>query len=94
MRISRVRRGWRVALELPHETRFTLLEHAALATSGDLARGGDVDGRPRSHVIDPRTGEALAARPRRASALAFRGAIPPSEAMPWRRWCRIHDRTS
>lgn len=72
--------GWRVGLAglggeaNPQGGFVLLLEHAALATSGDLARGGEVDGRPRSHVIDPRSGQALDAGARLVSVLAPRGA--------------------
>jgi len=77
--------GWLVAIDAPPDLAggagaagdrgrvAVRIAHAALATSGDLARGGVVDGAPRSHVLDPRTGVALPASPRRASALVTRG---------------------
>jgi thiamine biosynthesis lipoprotein len=76
--------GWLVALDEPAEldrpARAVLLAHGALATSGDRARGGDVGGVARSHLIDPRTGAALDARPRRASAVAASGALADAAA--------------
>jgi thiamine biosynthesis lipoprotein len=69
--------GWLVAIADPSgaPARAVRLAHAALATSGDLARGGEVDGVPRSHLVDPRSGLALMGRPRVASALAPSGAL-------------------
>jgi len=38
------------------------LAHGALATSGDLERSFELDGRRFSHILDPRSGEALTER--------------------------------
>ena len=69
--------GWRVALASPAGGADTavLVCDRAVSTSGDLARGGEVQGAAVSHLIDPRTGEALAARPRSATAIARAGAL-------------------
>jgi thiamine biosynthesis lipoprotein len=68
--------GWLVALASPAGAPAVAVRvrDASVSTSGDLARGGDVAGTPVSHLIDPRTGQALAARPRIASAVAPDGA--------------------
>jgi thiamine biosynthesis lipoprotein len=56
--------GWRI--ELPPldasnapPTRYVLLSHAGLSTSGDLFQRLEINGRRYSHLIDPRTGMAL-----------------------------------
>ncbi len=69
--------GWLVAIADPSggPAPAIRLAHRALSTSGDLARGGEVDGRLRSHLIDPQSGAALAASPRAASVLASSGAL-------------------
>jgi FAD:protein FMN transferase len=56
---------WRVAIEWPDGSRerapVVVLEDAAVATSGDYRKAWtDREGRRRSHVIDPRTGEPIA----------------------------------
>jgi thiamine biosynthesis lipoprotein len=56
---------WRVAIEWPDGARekalVVALEDAAVATSGDYRKSWtDGQGRRRSHVIDPRTGEPIA----------------------------------
>lgn len=63
-------RGWKVAIAGldsadPLEDRASAeleLAHAALATSGDLERSFELGGRRFSHILDPRTGEALTER--------------------------------
>ncbi len=57
-------KGWKVAIAtLPGEpkkpSRFLLLENAAVSTSGDAEQYLEVDGKRYSHLIDPRTGQAL-----------------------------------
>lgn len=57
--------AWRVAVEWPDGSReralVVALRDAAVATSGDYRKAWtDRDGRRRSHVIDPRTGEPIA----------------------------------
>jgi len=57
------KKGWRVALiGLQEETKpeFLWLANAAVATSGDLYQFLEVDGMRYSHIVDPRTGRALA----------------------------------
>jgi thiamine biosynthesis lipoprotein len=56
---------WRVAVEWPdraqERTLVVELENAAVATSGDYRKAWtDAQGRRRSHVLDPRTGEPIA----------------------------------
>ncbi len=58
------KRAWRVELLLPsagpEEPRAVIeLCRAAVATSGDLYRGAEIDGRRYSHLVDPQTGLAL-----------------------------------
>lgn len=75
------RAGWRVAIAgldsgVPAEDRAAtelLLAHAALSTSGDLARFFEHAGVRYAHILDPRTGRALTER-RLASVLAPSGA--------------------
>jgi thiamine biosynthesis lipoprotein len=57
--------AWRVAIEWPDGSReralVIALEEAAVATAGDYRNAWtDRQGRRRSHVIDPRTGEPIA----------------------------------
>jgi thiamine biosynthesis lipoprotein len=56
---------WRVAIEspdgAPERALVIALEDAAVATAGDYRNAWtDADGRRRSHIIDPRTGEPIA----------------------------------
>ena len=54
--------GWSLALQSPFEDEpplACLLAGGAVATSGPAYRGSDIDGVRYSHLIDPRTGEAL-----------------------------------
>lgn len=69
--------GWLVALAGPPggADGAVRLAWQSVATSGDLARGGLVGAEPVSHIVDPLTGAALAARPRTASAVAREGAL-------------------
>lgn len=58
-------RGWRVEIRpLGDETaRVALvLENAAVATSGDAFQALELEGTRYSHIVDPRTGRALATR--------------------------------
>jgi thiamine biosynthesis lipoprotein len=58
--------GWRVALwggvGAPDRREAVALERAALATSGDAFQALEIGSERRSHVLDPRTGEAQAGR--------------------------------
>src|SRR5262249_2868104 len=59
--------AWRIELGAVTEeggaARGTLLlARAAVASSGDLLRGADIDGARRSHILDPRTALALTTR--------------------------------
>ena len=68
-------RGWRielVGLEAAGESGE--LVRAALSTSGDLERYVELAGKRYSHVVDPRTGEALSER-RLVSVLAPSGIL-------------------
>ncbi len=56
---------WRDAVEWPDQSRERALvielEDAAIATSGDYRKAWkDAEGRRRSHILDPRTGEPIA----------------------------------
>ncbi len=56
--------GWQIELAPLDLTnappaRFALLQHAALATSGDVFQHVEIDGRRYSHIVDPRTGVGL-----------------------------------
>ncbi len=57
-------RGWRIEVA-PLDTtnappaRFVSLNHAAIATSGDLFQRLEIEGRRYSHIVDPRTGIGL-----------------------------------
>jgi thiamine biosynthesis lipoprotein len=58
------RKGWRIEIAPLDATnappsRFVLLRHAALASSGDLFQHVEIDGVRYSHIIDPRTGLGL-----------------------------------
>lgn len=57
------RAGWLIgvaALEPGGKpSRFLLLQRAAIATSGDMWQYVEIGGRRYSHLVDPRTGEAL-----------------------------------
>ena len=56
--------GWRFNLSSLDATnapasRFLLLKHAAISTSGDLYQRLEIDGKRYSHIVDPRTGIGL-----------------------------------
>lgn len=58
------KKGWRI--ELPPldasnapPTRFVVLSHVGISTSGDLFQRLEINGRRYSHIIDPRTGIGL-----------------------------------
>jgi len=58
--------GWRIGIA-PIEaagppTRILVLKNTAVATSGDLWQYVEIRGRRYSHIIDPRTGQALSER--------------------------------
>ncbi len=69
---------WRVAVEAPEAAKVAAvleLEDAAVATSGDHREAWtDPQGRRRSHVLDPRTGEPI------AHALAVATVVHPDGA--------------
>lgn len=61
------RPGWRIGLEQPDRPEapareFLVLSRAAVATSGDLYQHVEIGGVRYSHIIDPRTGQALTNR--------------------------------
>ena len=58
------KKAWRIELaplDAPNAppTRYVLLNHRALATSGDLFQRLEIDGKRYSHIVDPRTGIGL-----------------------------------
>jgi len=55
------RAGWRIEGDpkRPQRSLFDLIAHAAIATSGPSAQFVEIGGVRYSHVIDPRTGDAL-----------------------------------
>jgi thiamine biosynthesis lipoprotein len=59
--------GWTIGIasfESPQKlpTRYLLLHDAAVSTSGDVEQHVEIGGKRYSHIIDPRTGQALAGR--------------------------------
>lgn len=59
--------GWTIALNSPGETNrlqseYLLLSHANVSTSGDASQYVEVEGIRYSHLVDPRTGQALTRR--------------------------------
>lgn len=51
--------GWPVRVDIGEESFALRIQNEALATSGDLYRHFELDGVRYSHLIDPRTGQAL-----------------------------------
>jgi len=59
--------GWVVAIapldpQRPDESPRLLLANAAVSTSGDAEQFVEIDGQRFSHIVDPRTGQALRGR--------------------------------
>jgi thiamine biosynthesis lipoprotein len=58
--------GWKIAIEplssAAQPERYLLLTHAAVSTAGDAHQHVEIDGKRYSHIIDPRTGQALVGR--------------------------------
>lgn len=59
--------GWRIGiapLESPEKkpTRYLRLHDAAVSTSGDVEQHVEIGGKRYSHIVDPRTGQALVGR--------------------------------
>ena len=54
--------GWPITLELAGGTRDITLHDAAVSTAGDTEQFVEIDGVRYSHIIDPRTGQALTTR--------------------------------
>ncbi len=70
-------RGWRVEIRPLGDERASValvLENAAVATSGDAFQALVIGGTRYSHIVDPRTGRALATRTS-ASVVARDGAL-------------------
>jgi len=59
-------RGWKVAIapldKAATESRFVLLQHAAVSTAGDAEQFVEIDGKRYSHIVDPHTGLGLTRR--------------------------------
>jgi thiamine biosynthesis lipoprotein len=66
--------GWTVALEELGPRAALTLADGAVATSGDRFQGWELEGLRRSHLVDPRTAEALVGA-RSAGVLATDGAL-------------------
>jgi thiamine biosynthesis lipoprotein len=89
------RAAWLVRLETPGEPLSLELVDAAVATSGDAYRFVELEGVRYSHIIDPRTGRALAQQATvsvialdgmTADALASAASVlGPSEGLEWLR---------
>ncbi len=78
---------WRVAVEWPDRARerglVIELENAAVATSGDYRKAWtDAQGRRRSHILDPRTGEPVAHGLASATVVARATAPGPTRWPP------------
>lgn len=74
--------GWRVGIAPlgdPNQkpSRYLLLSHAAVSTSGDAEQHVEIDGKRYSHIVDPRTGIGLTDR-RSATVTAPRGILADS----------------
>jgi thiamine biosynthesis lipoprotein ApbE len=74
--------GWKIALNGPGETNrlqeeYLVLSHANVSTSGDASQFVEVDGVRYSHVLDPRTGQALTTR-RQVTVVAAEGMTADS----------------
>jgi thiamine biosynthesis lipoprotein len=58
--------GWKIAIEplgsAAQPERYLLLTHAAVSTAGDAHQHVEIDGKRYSHIVDPRTGQALVGR--------------------------------
>ena len=52
-------RGWTVSIATDSSPRILAIAHAAVSTSGDAEQGVVIGGVRYSHIVDPRTGEAL-----------------------------------
>lgn len=55
------REGWRIGITVTEERekmipRLLMLKNVAVATSGDIYRHSDINGKRYSHIIDPKTG--------------------------------------
>jgi FAD:protein FMN transferase len=71
------RPGWVIGINAPGEKEqimpnLLLLQHIAVATSGDIYQYVEFNGKRYSHIVDPRTGIGLT-RPRNVTAIAADG---------------------
>jgi thiamine biosynthesis lipoprotein len=76
--------GWKIALNSPGETKtfqpeYLVLSHANVSTSGDASQFVEVAGVRYSHVVDPRTGQALRDR-RQVTVVASDGMTADASA--------------
>jgi len=60
-------KGWKIGIAPLEDSdaapsRYLLLSHAAVSTSGDAEQYVEIDGRRYSHIVDPRTGIGLVGR--------------------------------
>jgi thiamine biosynthesis lipoprotein len=60
-------KGWKIGLAPLRDPdaepdHYLLLEHAAVSTAGDARQHVEIDGKRYSHIIDPRTGQAVVGR--------------------------------
>jgi thiamine biosynthesis lipoprotein len=75
------REGWSVRIETEEGTaqEAIIFAHGAIATSGDAAQFHEVDGVRYSHIIDPKTGRALA-RSVQVTVIVRGGKSPGADA--------------
>lgn len=73
------RSGWRIGITLPEEKekilqQFLWLNNTSVATSGDIYRHVDINGKRYSHIVDPKTGLGITLQ-RNVTVIAQDGTI-------------------